>query len=89
MPMFRKRPVVIEAHQVPPEGEDCSKEMCVFIETSERDIESQWDGSLLIYTLEGSMEASPGDWIIKGVAGEFYPIKDEILWKTYERVDDA
>lgn len=41
-------------------------------------------GSLVIETLEGSMLASPGDWIIKGVNGEYYPVKDEIFRKTYE-----
>ena len=36
---------------------------------------------------EGDMKASPGDWIIKGVNGEFYPIKSEIFFKTYEKVE--
>ena len=39
---------------------------------------------LVINTLEGAMFASPGDWIIKGVNGEYYPVKDEIFRKTYE-----
>lgn len=42
--------------------------------------------SLLIPTLEGTMEASSGDYIIKGVAGEFYPCKADIFEKTYEVV---
>ncbi len=37
-----------------------------------------------IKTLEGVMTASPMDWIIKGVNGEFYPCKPEIFEKTYE-----
>lgn len=41
-------------------------------------------GTLLIPTLEGEMEASPGDWIIRGVNGEFYPCKPDIFSKTYE-----
>lgn len=40
-----------------------------------------------INTLEGFMTASKGDWIIKGVNGEFYPCKPDIFEKTYERVD--
>lgn len=40
-----------------------------------------------IDTLEGTMRAEPGDWIIKGVAGEFYPIKAEIFEETYEPVE--
>ncbi len=41
---------------------------------------------LKIYTLEGTMLASPGDWIIRGVKGEMYPCKDEIFRLTYEPV---
>ena len=39
-----------------------------------------------IQTLEGTMTASRGDWIIKGVNGEFYPCKPDIFAKTYELV---
>lgn len=41
---------------------------------------------LTIKTLEGVMTADLGDWIIKGVRGEFYPCKDEIFKATYEPV---
>lgn len=41
---------------------------------------------LVIKTLEGDMSANVGDYIIKGVKGEFYPIKAEIFLETYERV---
>jgi hypothetical protein len=40
-----------------------------------------------ILTLEGIMKASAGDYIIKGVSGEFYPCKPDIFEKTYELVD--
>jgi hypothetical protein len=39
-----------------------------------------------IQTLEGTMTASVGDWIIKGVKGEFYPCKPDIFEATYEAV---
>lgn len=39
-----------------------------------------------IPTLEGDMTAQPGDWIIKGVKGEFYPCKPDIFAATYEPV---
>ena len=42
---------------------------------------------LAIYTLEGTMIASKGDWIIKGVSGEFYPCKPDIFDKTYEAAE--
>lgn len=44
-------------------------------------------GSLIIKTLEGNMKASLGDYIIKGVNGEYYPCKPDIFEKTYERSD--
>ena len=39
-----------------------------------------------IKTLEGTMTASPGDWIIKGVKGELYPCKPDIFAATYDPV---
>lgn len=42
--------------------------------------------AIYIDTLEGVMAASEGDWIIKGVAGEFYPCKPDIFAATYEKV---
>ena len=79
MTKFRKKPVVIDAVQ-------WQKRIS--------DIEYFMDGldyyvigdSLFIPTLEGDMETSPGDWIIKGVKGEFYPCKPDIFELTYERV---
>lgn len=41
------------------------------------------DGGLIIRTLEGDMKVSPGDWIIRGAAGEFYPCKPDIFEATY------
>ena len=43
---------------------------------------------IAIQTLEGVMVASPGDWIIRGVQGEFYPCKPDIFEATYEPVGD-
>lgn len=37
-----------------------------------------------IFTLEGTMTAQPGDWIIRGVSGEHYPCKPDIFQQTYE-----
>jgi len=42
---------------------------------------------LIIPTLEGDIEASVGDYIIKGVQGEFYPCKPDIFEQTYEKVE--
>ena len=81
--LYRKRPVVIEAIQW-----DGSEE-------SQREIVN-WSGGkvsgwidsayyLAIRTLEGEMRADPGDWIIRGVQGEFYPCKPDIFDATYEK----
>lgn len=40
-------------------------------------------------TLEGPLKVSPGDWVIRGVKGEFYPCKPDIFDATYEAVSDA
>jgi len=42
-----------------------------------------------IDTLEGGHNVCPGDWIITGVQGERYPIKDEIFRETYDALEDA
>lgn len=41
-----------------------------------------------VQTLEGPFTACPGDWIITGTRGEYYPIKDNIFHETYQEVDD-
>lgn len=43
---------------------------------------------MLIQTLEGTMAANPGDWIIRGVQGEFYPCKPDVFAATYEPVEE-
>lgn len=80
MPKFRKKPVVIEA--VKWNGE-LSEEVKNFIPEERYNINTSF---LIIHTLEGNMIAEKGDWIIKGVKGEFYPCKPDIFEKTYEEV---
>lgn len=43
----------------------------------------RWEDTVIIFTLEGEMKASDGDYIIQGVDGEIYPCKPEIFKKTY------
>ena len=83
MPKFRKKPVVIEAVQWT--GKNLV-EMQSFIGAGEY-TEGFTDDFLVIKTLEGEMRAMPGDWIIKGVKGEFYPCKPDILEQTYDPVE--
>ncbi len=48
----------------------------------------QTEVEVIIPTLEGDMHASVGDWIITGIRGEKYPIKDGIFQETYDEVED-
>lgn len=76
---------MIDAYQLPAAGEDVPDSFHQWCdEVGFHDHESGRDETLLIQTLEGVMEARPGDWIIKGVAGEFYPCKPDIFEATYE-----
>lgn len=82
--LFRKKPVEVEAFQLPAAGVDVPD---AFHEWCERvgfsNFESGRDETLLITTPEGVMEAQPGDWIICGMMGEFYPCKPEVFAATY------
>ena len=76
---FRKKPVVIEAHQYH-EGDTATPGLCWCDSV----------GSQLgvhVETLEGPLKVSDGDWIITGVKGERYPCKPDIFEATYEKVD--
>jgi hypothetical protein len=82
MPYFRKIPVVIEAVQFTDEN----KNRAFNFVRGNKYAATDEDGrpALKIQTLEGDMIATLGDWIIKGVNGEFYPCKPDIFDKTYE-----
>lgn len=77
---FRKKPVVIEAIQFRSGEQDGS----FAADVSAGIVRYPEDGTMLIQTLEGSMCAQPGDWIIRGVKGELYPCKPDIFAATYE-----
>jgi hypothetical protein len=77
---FRKKPVVIEAIVAGPDIE-----VYRFLSKASA---LRTNGGFNIKTLEGTMFAADGDWIIKGVKGEFYPCKPDIFAATYEAVLD-
>ena len=85
MTKYRKKPVVIEAIQLTHQTKNQSANFvpcnCSY--------EFADDGAPVmgIQTLEGEMLCQLGDYIIKGVNGEFYPCKPDIFEKTYEKVD--
>jgi len=80
---YRKKPVVVEAMQftgTPRSWERVGEFVGQHAECRDKHV-------LIIHTLEGEHRADVGDWIIKGVIGEFYPCKPDIFAQTYEPVD--
>ena len=84
MSAYRKKPVEIAAIQW--DGQNYG-DVRDFVGEK---LDTAWSvgGYCFINTLEGRMNAAPGDWIIRGVAGEFYPCKPDIFEATYEPVRD-
>ena len=85
MGKYRKKPVVIEAVQwTGPHGEF---DYLWLINGGAAFHMIRESSALVIKTLEGDMRADVGDWIIRGVKGEFYPCKPDIFAATYEAVE--
>jgi hypothetical protein len=99
MSKFRKKPVVIDAFEFtggPVSGLAVMEWIASFDDGFTHDVrdepEFEWHAAVEdgrpegfnIPTLEGVMTASPGDWIIRGVQGEFYPCKPDIFEQIYE-----
>lgn len=90
MPQFRKKPIVIEAWPVDLANWEqlealAPKIICAIGDRS--NAEQRFVAKCFnIKTLEGTMTANEGDWIIKGVKGEFYPCSPDIFAATYEPV---
>jgi hypothetical protein len=86
MPRYRKKPVEIDAWLF-----DGSWESASHLTAMSPNI--HWSdalgGRVFIKTLEGTMEATPGDYIICGVKGEFYPCKPDVFAETYDAVTSA
>lgn len=105
MPIYRKKPVVIEAVVWP--GYEGTEIDAFFTEDEHRNVveigeanpDDPWNedadeyemddllSPLYIKTLEGTMRADPGDYIIRGVNQELYPCKPDVFEATYERVE--
>jgi hypothetical protein len=92
MTQYRKRPVVIDAIQMTGGN---TLQIVQFIRdgggrysTSTHPTDATQD-QVFIHTLEGEMRAADGDWIVRGVQGEFYPVKPDIFDATYEPVEAA
>lgn len=96
---YRKKPVEIQAIQLVDNSQYMIKKCLEFMgqevniscdmasQRFDEYCESVKENGLIIHTLEGDMIASIGDFIIKGVNGEFYPCKPDIFCKTYEYIE--
>lgn len=86
---YRKKPVIIEAIQFK-DNATCILAIHEFMgqKTTRVNYEVKDNPYIKIETPEGTMKASVGDYIIKGVNGEFYPCKPDIFEKTYEEVTE-
>lgn len=92
---FRKKPVEIDAVQWDGSAEAAtpiidwalSNDVTINYYCPDGDACKKDTHVLLVATLEGAMSAQPGDWIVRGIQGEFYPIKPDIFEATYERVE--
>ena len=90
---YRKKPLVIEALEY--HSALTSQELKDFCPTAKFRGKYEFQSSreivsvIEIDTLEGTMVAAKGDWIIKGVAGEFYPCKPHIFRATYDEAEDG
>ncbi len=87
---WRKRPVVIDAVQLTREN---IVEVMTWVAPTVKvgrslDVTIDINKGLTVHTLEGDMTASFGDWVIKGVQGEFYPCKPDIFAETYAPADE-
>lgn len=93
MAKFRKKPVVVEALQW--NGLNLQEIKAFVGENLKYDIiDTAWQVgkgtphvNIIIHTLEGDHFCSKGDYIIKGICGDFYPCKPDIFEKTYESVE--
>lgn len=85
---YKKKPVTIEARQLTAKTRD---DVCRWVNEGKRSpqawfYDSNGADEIYIETLEGTMVATDGDFIIQGVKGEFYPCKPDIFAATYEPV---
>jgi hypothetical protein len=86
MAQYRKKPIVIESVQY--DGNFRCLDIFSIVEVGNIRLGKEEDGSpyLLIPTLEGDMKCSKGDYVIRGIRGEYYPCKPDIFEATYEKI---
>ena len=80
---YVKKPIAITAVRFG--GELTDAVIDILKNSTDRNIKLNDDGTLSINTLEGVMTANIGDWIVCGVKGECYPVRDDIFKETYRK----
>lgn len=85
---YRKKPVVVEAMQFTG-GAQRATPVIDWVLASGGTARYHDDDTIAIDTLEGTMSARSGWFVIRGVQGEFYPCEPEIFAQTYEPVQDS
>lgn len=88
---YRKKPVAIKAWQLTAENAEDVAAWCGGKTWRDSMLfpEDERQTHVLISTLEGTMQADPGDFVIRGVEGEFYPCKPSVFAATYDPVNGA
>lgn len=81
----RKKPMIVEAIQFTGNNKF---DICEFVKGQKFDIEFD-DEFIKINTLEGTMIATKGNWIIKGIKGEVWPVREDIFNETYEIIEEG
>ena len=91
MGKYRKKPVTIDAEQWTGDNMEAILKFLgdtqIAADKNHYVDEQRLPGGLIIKTLEGEHQAAIGDWIIKGVQGEFYPCKPDVFEATYEAAE--
>ena len=91
---FRKKPVIVEAVQFTG-SEENAREIADWITDNWKELEVEWyndfDGdTFIIIEPDGTeMHCTENGWLVKGIDGSIYPVKDETFKKVYELVDDS
>jgi len=88
---YRKKPVIVDAWKWDGKSYNdawnlIKNKLGVKTPTPNFRVEDRDGICIIIKTLEGEMQANPGDYIIRGVNGEYYPCKSDIFGKTYELI---
>ena len=91
---YRKKPVIVDAIQI--KSNPTQLKEFVGDNASVDILDAAWQAGagiptilVTIQTLEGKMYAGEGDYIVKGIKGEYYPCKPDIFEQTYEKVEES